>query len=126
MIIQVLLRLHSIHAQLTLDGRISENICSILLIKNIVGDMLNDCCCLLVVDQLRSLCDEFLRIILKLVKYKRLYSLKNCNNRFTCQPCFIYQFTDKVIFNIRVSSNSYTVASGFFFHKGGSCHQVFF
>ena len=117
MIIQMLLCLHRIDTQLALDCRISKNIRTILLIQHIIGNMLYDSRCLLIIDQLCCLCDEFLRIIFELIEYIRLDSLQYSNNRLTGKPSLIYQLADQIIFHVGVGSHRNTIASGLFLHK---------
>ena len=73
----MLLGLHGIHAELALDGGFGKHIGIIALVQHVIGNMLYDRRGFLVVDQGGGLDNEFLRIILKLVKDIRLDALKN-------------------------------------------------
>ena len=117
MVIQVAGRLHCVHAQLTLDGRLGKDIHTVTLIQNIVGNMLNDCGSLFIVDKGSSLDDEFFRVVLELIEYGWLNALQNGDDSLTGNSSFIHQFADQVIFYIAACVDGSTVSAGFFFHK---------
>ena len=124
MVVQMLLCLHGIYSQLALDGRSCEYIHTVALIENVVGDMLNNCRGFLIVDQHSGLDDKFLRIVLKLVKYVRLDTLKDSNNCFSGKTGLVHQLSDEVILYIRVCRDGHTIAGRLFFYKRGSGNQL--
>jgi hypothetical protein len=96
MVIQVTVRLHSVHAQLALDGRFGKDVHTVTLIQYIVGNMLNDSGSLFIVDKGSSLDDEFFRVILELIEYGRLNTLK-CDNCLRVRAVYITNLHQVII-----------------------------
>ena len=126
MVIQVLFRFHRVYAKPAFDRRVSKDICTIVVIQNIVGNMLNHRCGFFIVNQGGCLYNKFFRVIPELVEYGWLNTLQNRNKRFAGQPCFIYQLSNQVILYIGICRHSHTIAGKFFFHKGCAGQQFFF
>ena len=76
MVIQVLVCLHCIYAQFALDGRVGENIGIIMLIKNIIGDMLNNSSSFFIIDERSCFDDKLFWIIFKLLENRLLNATK--------------------------------------------------
>ena len=75
MVIQMFFCFHCVESKPAFDCRIGKDICAIVVIQNIIGDMLNNRCCFLVVDESCGFDDKLLRVILKLTEYSRLDAL---------------------------------------------------
>ena len=115
MIVEVLLSFHSIDIQLALDSRLSKYFRAVMVIKSVIGDMLNDSRCFLLVDKLCGFEYEFFRIILVLLKYRRLNSCHDTDNIFSCKPCLCNELSDKIVFYALVSGDSSCFSGGLVF-----------
>ena len=98
--------LHCICAQLAFDCRLGENVRVIVLIQHIVGNVLNDCRRLFIIDQLSRFDDKLFRIVLKLVKDSFLNPGEDLHNSFPCQPCLAHQLPYKIILDAAVGTNA--------------------
>ena len=125
MVVQMLLCLHGIHAETPLNGRICENIRTIVIIHHIVGNVLNNRRGLFVIDKSRRLDDEFLRIIFKLIEHTRLNALQNLNDSLAGEPGFLHQLSDQIIFHICADRFGTSIACRLLFYKGSSRCQRF-
>ena len=68
--------------------------------------MLDDGRCLFIVDELCRLEDEFLRVVLELVKDSFLNPCQDLHDRVARQAGFFHQFADQVIFHGAVDRNA--------------------
>ena len=59
-----------------------------MVIKSVIGDMLNYSCCFLLIDKLGGFEYEFFWIILILLKNQRFDSCQDTDNIFSGQPRF--------------------------------------
>ena len=62
------LRFHCICTELALDGRFGKDVRVVMLIQHVVGNVLNNCSCLFIIDQSCCFDDKFFRIELELLK----------------------------------------------------------
>lgn len=72
MIVKIFLSFHCIDIQLALDSRFCKYFRAVMVIKSVIGDMLNNSCCFLLIDKLSRFEDQFFGIILVLLKNRRL------------------------------------------------------
>ena len=83
--------------QLTFDGRLGEDVGGVPLIQYIISDMLDNCSCLLVVNQGGSTNDKLFGIVFELIKSDLFNASQNSNYGFSGQTCFFHELSDKII-----------------------------
>ena len=128
MIIEVLVSLHRVDAQLAADRGFGEDIGLIMLIQHVVGDVLDDGCSFLVVDQGSRLDDELLGVVLELVKHHLLDPSQNRHNIFSGQLGLFHKLADQIILHAVAGSDSRLLAGclGFCQPHGLARVQIFF
>ena len=99
------LRFHRVRSELAFDGWFGKDVCVVMLIQNIVGNMLNNCSCLFIIDQSCCFDDKFFRIELKLLEDSLLDTGQNRNNCLARQACFANEFANQVILYAAVGAN---------------------
>ena len=91
------LRFHRICAELALDGRFGKNVRVVMFIQHIVGDVLDNCSCLFIIDQGGCFDNELFRIELELLKNGFLNAGQNCNDCLSRQTGLSDQLADQII-----------------------------
>ena len=76
-----------------------------MLIQHVVGNVLNNCSCLFIIDQSCRFDDKLFRIELELLKNGFLNACQNCNNCFACQTGLSDQLTNQIILYAAVGAN---------------------
>lgn len=99
------LRLHRVRSELALDGRFGKDVRVIMLIQYIVGDVLNDCGCLFVIDQGGCFDNKLFRIEFELLKNGFFNTGQNCNNCFSCQTSLSDQLANQIILHAAARAN---------------------
>ena len=78
---------------------------SVMLIQNIVSDMLDDGCCLFVIDKGSCFQNELFRVILELIEYCFFNANQNLHNRLAGQLGFSHQLANQVILDALTGVN---------------------
>ena len=114
--------------QLTFDGRLGEDVGGVPLIQYIIGDMLDNCSCLFVVNQGGSTNDKLFGIVFELIKSDLFNASQNSNYGFSGQTCFFHELSDKIIFHTAAGMDSFAAVIGcrLFFHESISACEFFF
>ena len=85
-VVQMMVGLHGVHAEFTLERRFREECRVVPVTQRVVGDVLDDHRGLRVVDQLRRLDDEGLGVFLELVEDRLLDAGQDGHDGFPRQP----------------------------------------
>ena len=96
-VVQVLLCLHGVRAELALDGRLGEDVRTVVVVHHAVGDVLDDYRSFLVVNQLRRLEDKLLRIVFELVERSLMNADEDLNDSLSGKPGGFNDSSNKVI-----------------------------
>ena len=105
MVIQMPLYFHDVRTEFSFQGRLSENVCIVMFIQNIVGDMLDDGRCLFVIDEGSCFQDELFRVILELIEHRFFNADQNLYNRLAGQLGFSHQLANQVILDALTGVN---------------------
>ena len=97
--------LHRVRSELALDGRFGKDIRIVMLVQHIVGDVLNDCSCLFVIDQSGCFDNELFWIEFELLKNGFLNAGQNCNDCFSCQTGLSDQLANQIILHTAVGTD---------------------
>lgn len=117
-VIQVLMRLHSVVPQTSLHGRLGEDVCIIDRFEPVVSNVLDDDRCLLVVNKRGSLDDEFLGIVAKLPENGRMDPFEYSHNGSAGKTRFCDYFAYEVILNAFICRDACTLlALGILFER---------
>ena len=96
---------HDVRTEFSLQSRLSENVCIVMLIQNIVSDMLDDGCCLFVIDKGSCFQNELFRVVLELIEHRFFNADQNLYNRLAGQLGFSHQLANQVILDALAGVN---------------------